>query len=630
MDKLAAAIPDNVVIALCNTLLHSLWLGLLLAVAAGLIVVSTRRSRAQFRYNLLLIALAVFTSAVLFVFVSEFSAAAEEPASIAAAKMGAYKAVPEVYVVVADTNYYTEATAFLNAHAGLVVMVWFLIVMARTLQMLTGLQSLYFLRRRHVVSVGEQLETRVAELAKQLGIKRLVRIAESGIAKVPMVVGHLKPLILIPAGLISALPPASIEAILVHELAHIRRRDYLVNLVIGILEIVLFFNPAVLWVATLIREERENCCDDIAIAVTGNKISYIKALVSCREYQPGAPAYAMAFGGKKDHLLGRVKRMLHNSNPSLNTIERAILGAGLLLAVVCTTAFSTTGKFGKPKGKAVKPKTTTVTVSQHTESTKTEVTVKTTKNINQRKAVQVVKSDSIELEQQRNIRIYKPAEVGEHTNITLSAGGIKTRLVKADGVLYQLNSRQNRIVSLQMNGITVAPSQYKPYLFLMDHATQPQANALSPINAKLDSLSHLKAKAQPIAPIEKKTAAIAAKPESFYPESSYPQTYKPYTKMYDAYHEDSARDRLAADLVASGIIGAPGELKSFKLSTTEFIVNGKKVPDDIYQKFKKAYIPAPEKGKQGEWSWMYNYDVSKVENHLNELLADSTEKTPVA
>lgn len=602
--NLLTAIPDHVVKALCSTLLHSLWLGLLLAAVAGLVVICTRRSSALFRYNLLIAVLGVFTVAVLFTFVQSLSTAPKGLPVNAEVQIVPNTPPAASPLVSGSSNYLNTASVFLNVHAGSVVLIWLLIVMARTLQLLTGLQSLYFLRRRHVSAVSGEWEHRVKELALQLGIKRLVRVAESGIAKVPIVIGHLKPLILIPAGLITALPPEGIEAILVHELAHIRRRDYLINLFISVLEIVFFFNPAVLWIASLIREERENCCDDIAVANTGNKVDYIKALVSCREYQPETPAYAMAFSGRKDHLLGRVKRMLSNNNPSLNTLERAILGGGLLIAVLFTTAFSTAHKLNKHE--VIKPRQTRVSLTTpHSDTTRKKESVRINTALNSLKAMRVAAAkDSAMRPDTNKLRIYQPNEVGDHTNVTLNNtdNGMQTRLIKTFGTLYQLNTKAGRIVSLQLNGITVAPGQYQPYLLLMDHVSQT-SGPLAALAQKAGALTPLQPKASPIAPLKAKTAALNARLDSLHQNA-----YKPYTESYKPYHDGTSHDQLAVDLVADGIIQSPGDLISFKLSTNEFIVNGKKMPDDIYQKFKRTYVPVPTEGKRGDWSWFYNYE----------------------
>jgi bla regulator protein BlaR1 len=126
----------------------------------------------------------------------------------------------------------------------------------------------------------------------------------------------------------------------VHELAHIKRRDYLVNLLQSLMEIVFFFNPAVLWVSQLIKAERENCCDDLALAQSSDKVSYVRALLSCEEYQQSVPAYAMAFPGGKGSLFDRVKRIAGNRNHSLNLFEKTVLAICLVVSGLCMSAFA--------------------------------------------------------------------------------------------------------------------------------------------------------------------------------------------------------------------------------------------------------------------------------------------------
>jgi hypothetical protein len=179
----------------------------------------------------------------------------------------------------------------------------------------------------------------LAELAAALQLSQKVQFVQSGIATIPMVLGHFKPVILFPLGMITALPAGEVEAILLHELAHIRRKDYLVNILQQAIEIVLFFNPAVLWLSALIKIERENCCDDIAVAQSSSKRNYINALVSFQEFQLNAPQYATAFANKK-YLLQRVKRMLYNNNKTLNNMEKTFLTVCVVAATSLTLFFT--------------------------------------------------------------------------------------------------------------------------------------------------------------------------------------------------------------------------------------------------------------------------------------------------
>ena len=154
-----------------------------------------------------------------------------------------------------------------------------------------------------------------------------------------MVLGHLKPVILFPAAALTTLAPEEIEAILLHELAHIRRKDYLVNILQNLAEIIFFFNPAVLWISSLIKEERENCCDDIAISQVKNKKQFIHALVSFQEYNLTSK-YAATFSGKRNHLLNRIKRIITNNNKTLSNMEKIFLVTGIIITGFMAVAFA--------------------------------------------------------------------------------------------------------------------------------------------------------------------------------------------------------------------------------------------------------------------------------------------------
>jgi beta-lactamase regulating signal transducer with metallopeptidase domain len=129
-----------------------------------------------------------------------------------------------------------------------------------------------------------------------------------------------------------------VEAILLHELAHIRRSDYLVNILQTIMETLFFFNPAVLWLSWLIRRERENCCDDVVIAQTQSQIGYLRALVHFEEYRLGLPRQTVALTGTRSSMLDRLERILAGKNRSLGKLELIILGAVLVLSTAFIAA----------------------------------------------------------------------------------------------------------------------------------------------------------------------------------------------------------------------------------------------------------------------------------------------------
>ena len=192
--------------------------------------------------------------------------------------------------------------SYLDQRADVLVAIWMVILFIRLVKLLVDLGAVQRLRYYRTRAVDESWRQRVEELARRMGIKRAVELLESSLVRVPMMAGVFKPVILVPLGLLAQLPPQQVEAVLLHELAHIRRKDYFVNLLQSIAETLFFFNPAILWISSLIRVERENCCDDIAVEESRSKKEFIHALVSFQEYQQSS-SYTLAFAGGKNHLL---------------------------------------------------------------------------------------------------------------------------------------------------------------------------------------------------------------------------------------------------------------------------------------------------------------------------------------
>jgi beta-lactamase regulating signal transducer with metallopeptidase domain len=174
-------------------------------------------------------------------------------------------------------------------------------------------------------------EQRFKALTETMKIAGPVTLLESGIAQVPLLIGYLKPVILVPIGLVNSLAPEQVEAILLHELAHIVRKDYLVNLIQKMIESLLFFNPAVLWISHLIRCERENCCDDIVIRQTQNRVGYMRALISFEELRQRLPGQALAITGNTGAIPQRIERMISGKNRSLLRLEVIILSLMTIL-----------------------------------------------------------------------------------------------------------------------------------------------------------------------------------------------------------------------------------------------------------------------------------------------------------
>jgi beta-lactamase regulating signal transducer with metallopeptidase domain len=313
--------------AFCWMLVHSLWQGLLLALLGGIVMLLTKKARATTRYTLLTGLLFVFLVSCLVTFIIEWNSGDTTGTNLSMTGALGSIAMLEQYGV---HQLPAILAQFCSDNAALIVGIWFVVFVLKCCQMGWAFGYVHRVRTRQLQEPDHYWKDKMTVLTAQLQIKRTVGLLESGITKIPVVIGHLKPMIYMPVGLLANLPADQVEAVLLHELAHIRRHDYLVNLVQHIASIIFFFNPGLLWISSLIKQEREHCCDDVALAHTGNKKQFIQALISFKEQVVYGRTYAMAFPGKKSHLIQRVTRIIQNRNNSLSGGEKIFMLASLI------------------------------------------------------------------------------------------------------------------------------------------------------------------------------------------------------------------------------------------------------------------------------------------------------------
>ncbi|HVG42936.1 MAG TPA: M56 family metallopeptidase, partial [Chitinophagaceae bacterium] len=322
------------------TLVHSLWQGLIVSLLALCLLWSTKKSSPALRYNFLLLLLIIFLIAVLVTFSFYHKSRAiqqvREHVSLVNTSAPHFPKATVTHLMVEETKrHWTRFKHTFNMHANSIVAIWFLIFCIQGIRFGISLGYIYRIRHYKIYPPSTQWRARCNELKKILNIQKEVGLLESALVKVPVVIGYFKPLILIPIGLLSNLPYNQVESILLHELAHIKRRDYLINMLQSLVECLFFFNPALLWLSSLIKEEREACCDAQAVKQLGTKVQYIEALVSFQELSVRPSACALAFPGRRNFLLHRVQRILNNENTKLNSMEKTflILGFSTIIAV---------------------------------------------------------------------------------------------------------------------------------------------------------------------------------------------------------------------------------------------------------------------------------------------------------
>jgi len=307
--------------AICWTLVHSLWEGLFFALITGGAMLLTRRAGAALRYNIICIIFFLFLAVCAGTFLYELAGASpEEAAAVAAEDSGGRMAA-----------WIDALGKYCSEHAVLIVWGWLFVFTIKSLHMLGSYLYTQRVRQYGINAAPGDWQERVDLLCRQMGIQRTVRLVESQIVKMPMVIGHLRPMILMPLGLIMSLPHEEIEAVLLHELAHIRRNDYIVNFIQNVAVNFFFFNPGLLWMSSLLREERENCCDDIAIARTHDRAGFIRALISFKEHDLRLAGVANGFPGKKNQLVKRVMRIAQSTNKTLDPVEKIFLAMSLVL-----------------------------------------------------------------------------------------------------------------------------------------------------------------------------------------------------------------------------------------------------------------------------------------------------------
>ncbi|MCL4691100.1 MAG: M56 family metallopeptidase [Candidatus Hydrogenedentes bacterium] len=326
-------------------LLHTLWLGAVAVAVLALVLRRTSAERPELRYGVSLAALGFVVCGWLVVWAGlVYGAPAAGDSSVPGAVAmveGTYRTdltdQPDRTVAAADAEGRQSRTAAFPWRAWMANL-WLAGVAAMAMRTAMLLRGAGQLRRASVPCDDEQLQSLLAELREALGVARDVALRISDRVDGPMVMGILWPAILLPAYVTTGVAPEHLRAALAHELAHIRRNDYLVNLFQLAVESLLFFNPAVWWISRQIRIEREACCDALAIRCTGGASEYARALAAfaARSLQPTA---ALAMSGGKASLVDRVRRILMpQDRPALRMSWFGLL-AFLVVATAALAAF---------------------------------------------------------------------------------------------------------------------------------------------------------------------------------------------------------------------------------------------------------------------------------------------------
>jgi beta-lactamase regulating signal transducer with metallopeptidase domain/ankyrin repeat protein len=313
-------------------LLHFLWQGALIAIILAAANFCLRRADARLRYAVDCLALVLMLAAVISTFVWLIPSSAPQVSQPRALEPKFQTVAPSVAAVSPAISIDSPHRwkPWLDCHLTWLVGAWLAGVVILSLR-ITGGWILAQSFKHGARPVGPPWQETLTRLAIRFGIRGRIALCESSGASVPAVIGWLRPVILLPLSAMAGLTPQMIEAVLAHELAHIRRHDYLLNLLQTVVETLLFYHPAVWWVGKKIRQERENCCDDLAVAACGDALIYARALTALEDVRSTPPRLAVA--ATAGSLLTRIRRLVQVREPAGSPAIAWLAGVTALLAL---------------------------------------------------------------------------------------------------------------------------------------------------------------------------------------------------------------------------------------------------------------------------------------------------------
>ncbi len=321
--------------ALGWTLLHSLWIGLLVGLLHFTVMSFTKTTSAHLRYNASCFLLFGFLISTISCFIWYYLShlPVEETIIPVAISFEAISANITMLDVGSSSSIFAESSS--NEMLLILTAIWIAGIFFFILKMGLAFTNVRKLRNSARFTLENKWIKLSHTLTKRLGINKVVELAESSLVKVPCVIGHFKPLILFPIGFVNACTMEEVEAILAHELSHVYRNDFLVNIMQLLTESILYYHPVTWIISNKIREEREHCCDDMAIELSNGTLNYAKALLSSNQFVQTHGGLSMGLYQKQNKLADRIKRILNQTQNNSRIMERLITSTLLLVCVFC-------------------------------------------------------------------------------------------------------------------------------------------------------------------------------------------------------------------------------------------------------------------------------------------------------
>ena len=348
MNTISAIFSAELTEALGWMLIHSLWQGAIIAVLLLLILYFIKKKSAQIKYFLSFAALMGIVVWAGITFINAYQYASEKQVlktqilndpgylkNLLSSDNTHSNSLNNQETPVINQNT-VKFRAFFQRNFNIICLIWLVGMLFMMTRFIGGLIYTQRLRTQNLMPISDEWGQIVKSLSHKLGLKRKVESFLSPLTRVPVTLGAVKPILLFPISALTGLTPKEVEAVIAHELAHIRRNDYLLNIMQSVVEMLFFYHPAVWVISAQVRAERENSCDNIAVDATGNRIEYIRTLAAMQIKQSELAQLEMAFSVKRGSVLQRIKRLQREITMKTNFIEgiiaASLIAGGLILA----------------------------------------------------------------------------------------------------------------------------------------------------------------------------------------------------------------------------------------------------------------------------------------------------------
>jgi len=308
---------SGIIYALGWALVHSVWQGLLVYALLKLALRYIPGNYANVRYYSAVSSLGVLTASFLCTLLYYYTPALPEQVA-GTTTANAQDAIAPAALLSYNNTFIERLLHWYSVHTDIIVTLYLAGISLLLIRLLYNLFTINTLKTRGISPAPATWLTILNNSVQNLQISKHVSLLLSEKVSVPMVMGTLKPVILMPVALANKLTTQEVEAILLHELAHVKRNDYLINIIQMFIETVLFYNPFVWLISSIIRKEREHCCDDIVVMKTPDRLPYAKALATLETYRLYPTQPALAATGSKNELLTRIKRIMEMKKNNIN------------------------------------------------------------------------------------------------------------------------------------------------------------------------------------------------------------------------------------------------------------------------------------------------------------------------